>query len=219
MTPPLPPSTTGHDDARREAPAAARNRGPILAVLRRHLPARGGLVLEVASGTGEHAVHFAAALPALVFQPSDPDPEARASADAWARGSRLSNLRPALALDAAAPPEDWPLARADAVLCVNMIHIAPWTAALGLVRGAARLLPPGGPLILYGPFRRGGRHTAPSNAAFDAALRAQDPAWGVRDLEAVAEEAAARGFGPPEVEAMPANNLTLVFRRRADPAP
>ena len=210
MTPPPP-----EHDARREAPAVARNRDPILAVLRRHLPAR-GLVLEVASGTGEHAVHFAAALPALVFQPSDPDPEARASADAWARASGLTNLHPALALDAAAAPEAWPVQRADAVLCINMVHIAPWAAALGLIRGAARVLPPGGPLALYGPFRREGRHTAPGNAAFDAALRAEDPAWGLRDLEAVAEEAAGQGFGPPVVEAMPANNLTVVFRRNGE---
>jgi hypothetical protein len=179
------------------------------------LPAT-GLVLEVASGSGEHALHLAAALPHLVFQPSDPDPAARASIDAWAAGAGLPNLRPALALDAAAPPAAWPIARADAVLCINMIHIAPWEAALGLVAGAARLLvAPGAPLVLYGPFRRGGAHTAPSNAAFDASLRAQDPRWGVRDLEAVAGAAAEAGFGPPEAIAMPANNLTVVFRRRA----
>jgi hypothetical protein len=123
-------------------------------------------------------------------------------------------MRPALPLDAAAP-ETWPIAAADAILCVNMIHIAPWAATLGLLRGAARLLPPGAPLFLYGPFRRGGAHTAPSNAAFDESLRARDPAWGVRDLEAVA--AAAEGFGPPELIPMPANNLTVVFRRSAAP--
>ncbi len=199
-------------DDRRHAPAAARNRDVILGVLRRHLPAA-GLVLEVGSGSGEHAVHLAAALPGLVFQPSDPDAGARASIDAWARAAGLANIRPALALDATAPPAAWPVARADAVLSVNMIHIAPWAAALGLVAGAARVLPPGGPLILYGPFRRAGAHTAPSNADFDARLRAEDPAWGVRDLEAVAEAAAAAGFAPPMVEAMPANNLMLVFRR------
>jgi hypothetical protein len=199
-------------DLRRHAPATLRNREPILDSLRRHLPAA-GLVLEVASGTGEHAVHFARALPALVLQPSDPEAGARASIDAWARASGLPNLRPALALDATAPPADWPLPRADAVVCINMAHIAPWAATLGLVRGAAALLPAGGPLLLYGPFRREGRHTAPSNAEFDAMLRAQDPAWGVRDLEAVAEAAVAQGFGPPEVEAMPANNLLVVFRR------
>ena len=197
-------------DARRHAPATARNRDPILAVLRRHLPPTGTL-LEISAGTGEHAVHFAAAFPGLTWQPTDPDPGARASIAAWAREAKLNNLRPPLALDAAA--EDWPVDRADAVLCINMIHIAPWPAGLGLLRGAARILPPGGPLILYGPFKRGGAHTAPSNAAFDAGLRAQDPAWGVRDLETVAAEAAAAGFGPPELVEMPANNLMPIFRR------
>ncbi|MBY0333278.1 MAG: DUF938 domain-containing protein [Acetobacteraceae bacterium] len=201
-------------DPRRSAPAALRNRDAILSALRTLLPPA-GLVLEVASGSGEHAVHFAAALPDLVFQPSDPDPRARASIDAWVAGAGLPNLRPALALDAAASPAAWPIARADAVLCINMVHIAPWEAALGLVRGAAALLPAGAPLVLYGPFRRGGAHTAPSNAAFDAALRAEDPRWGVRDLEAVAQAAAA-GFGPPTVVPMPANNLVLAFRRAAE---
>ena len=197
-------------DPRRFAPAAARNRDPILDAIRGHLPAA-GLVLEVASGSGEHAIHFAAALPGLAFQPSDPDAAARASIDAWAAASGLPNIRPALAIDAAAP--GWPVAAADAVVCINMIHIAPLAAAEGLMRGAAAILPPGAPLILYGPYRRGGAHTAPSNAAFDADLRGRNPAWGVRDLEAVAALAAAQGFGPPEVIEMPANNLTVVFRR------
>ena len=200
-------------DPRRFAPAALRNRDAILGVLRSVLPAT-GLVLEVASGSGEHALHFAAALPGLVFQPSDAAPAARASIDAWAAGAGLPNLRPALALDAAAAAADWPIARADALLCVNMIHIAPWEAALGLMAGAARLL------------RRRGRRWCSTGRSAAAAptpppptppsttpLRAQDPRWGVRDLEAVAEAAAAAGFGPPEVVAMPANNLTLVFRR------
>jgi len=201
-------------DARCHAPATLRNRDPILAVLLRHLPAIADMpVLEVASGSGEHALHFAAALPGLMFQPSDPDPAACASIDAWARLARLPNLRPALALDATA--EEWPIEAAAAVLCINMIHIAPWAATEGLLRGAARLLPSGGPLYLYGPFRRGGHHTAPSNTAFDADLRARDPAWGVRDLEAVAEAAARGGFGPPLVEAMPANNLSVLFPRGA----
>jgi len=199
-------------DARRHAPATARNRDAILTALRRHLPAR-GLVLEVASGTGEHAVHFAAALRHLTFQPSDPDPDARASIDAWARDAGLPNLRAALALDVTAPDWEEAAGRADAVLCVNMVHIAPWAATKGLMRGAARLLPVGGVLCLYGPFRREGRHTAPSNAAFDAQLRASDPAWGVRDLEAVGNEAAARGFAPPVVKETPANNLFVAFRR------
>jgi len=197
-------------DARRHAPATARNRDPILAVLRQHVPET-GLLLEVSAGTGEHAAYFAAAFPGLVWQPTDPDPGARSSIAAWARAAKLNTLRPPLDLDAAA--EDWPVARADAVLCINMIHIAPWAAGLGLLRGAARILPPGGPLILYGPYKQGGTHTAPSNAAFDAGLRAQDPAWGVRDLEVVAAEAASLGFDGPAVVAMPANNLMLIFRR------
>jgi SAM-dependent methyltransferase len=195
-------------DPRRSSPAAARNRDAILDVLRRVLPAR-GLVLEVASGTGEHAAHFAAALPVLDFQPSDPSPEARASVDAWCAG--LPNVRPALALDAAA--EAWPVERADAVLCINMAHIAPWAATLGLLRGAARVLARGAPLALYGPWRREGVPTAPSNEAFDASLRAQHPEWALRRLEDFAHEAAAAGFGAPEVVEMPANNITVVVRR------
>ena len=195
---------------KRQAPAAARNRQPILDVLRPRLPYR-GLVLEVASGSGEHALHFAAALPGLVFQPSDPDPEARASIDAWVADSGLANLRPALALDASAP--GWPVSAADAVVCCNMIHISPWSSAVGLVAGAARVLPPGGLLYLYGPYRRGGRHTAPSNEAFDIDLKRRNPAWGVRDLEAVAGLAADAGFGRSEVVEMPANNLSVAFRK------
>jgi len=199
------------DDPRRFAPATARNRDPILEVLRGVLPP-GGLVLEIASGSGEHAVHFAAALPGLTFQPSDPDAAARASIDAWVAETGLAGIRPALALDAGAP--GWPVERADAVLCINMIHISPWSATEGLLRGAAAILPAGAPLVLYGPYRRGGAHTAPSNAAFDADLRARNPEWGVRDLEEVAGLAAREGFGPPAVTAMPANNLVVVFRRR-----
>lgn len=196
---------------RRHAPAAARNRQPILDVLRPRLP-EAGLVLEVASGTGEHVAHFAAALPDLTFQPSDPSAAARASIDDWAATSGLANIRPAIALDTEAP--GWPIERADAVLCSNMIHIAPWSAAIGLIAGAARVLPPNGPLHLYGPYRRGGRHTAPSNDAFDRQLRDSNPAWGVRDIEAVRELAAAHGFEEPEVIDMPANNLSVIFRRR-----
>ena len=198
------------DDARLYAPAAARNRQPILDVLKQHLPAE-GLVLEVASGTGEHVVHFAQACPGLVFQPSDPDPAHRASIDAWTAALGLANVRPAVALDVTA--EVWAVAAADALLCSNMIHIAPWAAAVGLMRGAGRVLPPGGLLYLYGPYKRGGQHTAPSNAAFDASLRAQNPAWGVRDLEAVAGLAADNGFAQPSIVQMPANNLSLVFRK------
>jgi SAM-dependent methyltransferase len=197
-------------DARLFAPATARNREPILEVLQRHLPPR-GLVLEVASGSGEHTAHLAPAFPDLVFQPSDPDPDARASIDAWTAALGLTNVRPALALDAEAP--DWPIAAADVVLCINMIHISPWSAAEGLMRGAARALSKSGVLYLYGPFRREGQHTAPSNAAFDRSLRLQNPDWGVRDLEAVAALAETHGLGPPAVEQMPANNLSLVFRK------
>jgi SAM-dependent methyltransferase len=196
-------------DRRLHAPATSRNREPILAVLRRHLPVR-GLVLEIASGSGEHAVHFAAALPQLVFQPSDPDPDARASIDAWIASSGLNNVRPALALDVTQEP--WPVDEAAAVLCINMAHISPWSATEALVRGAARILPPGGVLYLYGPYKRDGARTAPSNEDFDASLRARNPDWGVRDLEAVAALAAAHGFGEPTVERMPANNFSLVFR-------
>lgn len=197
-------------DAKLSSPAALRNRDPILGVLRAHLPPS-GLVLEVASGSGEHVVHFAAALSGLEFQPSDPDPACRASIDARAEAEGHGNVRPAIDLDAGAA--EWPIRAADAVLCINMVHISPWPATVGLMRGAARLLGPGGILYLYGPFRREGRHTAPSNEAFDRDLRARNPAWGVRDLEAVAGEAAARGFSSPTVVAMPANNLSLVFRR------
>jgi hypothetical protein len=198
------------NDARIEAPATQRNREPILAVLRTVLPAS-GLLLEIASGSGEHAVHFAQALPGLEFQPTDPDAARRASIDAWAAESGLANIRPALALDAAAP--SWPVAHSNAVLCCNMIHIAPWTAAVGLIAGAARVLPAAGALILYGPYRQGGAHTAPSNAEFDASLRARDPRWGIRDLEAIAALAAQAGFGGPAITEMPANNLCLVFRK------
>lgn len=198
-------------DARREAPAVARNREPIRAVLSRVLPAR-GLVLEIASGTGEHAVHFARAFPDLVWQPSDPDPLMRASIAAWIADAALSNVRPPLDIDACS--SDWPLTAADAVLCINMTHISPWETALGLMAGAARLLDEGSPLILYGPYKRDGRHTAPSNAAFDISLRARNPDWGVRDLEEIVAVAAQDGFRLAEVIEMPANNLSIVFRRR-----
>jgi hypothetical protein len=196
-------------DPRLFAPATERNRDAILAVLRRHLPLS-GLVLEVASGTGEHIAHFAASLPHLRFQPSDPVAEHRASIDAWAAGSR--NIKPAIHLDTTA---EWPLIEIRAVLCINMIHIAPWQATEGLFAGAAQLLEPADMVFLYGPFRRAGAHTAPSNEAFDADLRRRDPSWGVRDLEEVAALAAAHGFTEPEVGAMPANNLAVIFRRDA----
>ncbi len=196
---------------KRHAPAAERNREPILAVLRRVLPTA-GLVLEIASGTGQHAAHFARHLPGLAWQPSDRDPDALASIEAWRREAGLANLRAPVALDVARPP--WPIAAADAVFAANLIHIAPWAACEGLLRGAGAVLPPGGRLVLYGPFMIGGRHTAPSNAAFDADLRARDPAWGVRDLDAVTALAAAQALAYVERVAMPANNLTVVFERK-----
>lgn len=195
---------------KREAPAATRNRQPILDVLQPHLPEK-GLVLEIASGTGEHVVHYAAARPGLTFQPSDPDAGARASVDDWVRTLGLGNVKPALEIDVTR--ETWPVERADAVLCCNMIHIAPWEAAVGLVTGAGRLVPSGGLLFLYGPYRRGGRHTAPSNEAFDSDLKRRNSAWGVRDLEAVIELADLHGFAAPEIVEMPANNLSLLFKR------
>jgi SAM-dependent methyltransferase len=200
-------------DARTEAlaaPAVARNREAILAALRDVLPAS-GTVLEVASGTGEHVVHFAAALPALTWQPSDPEPAYRRSIAAHARAAGLANLRPPLDLDAASAP--WPIRRTDAILCINMIHIAPWAATLGLMEQAGRILAPGGPLFLYGAFRENGRHTTDSNAAFDADLQMRDPRWGVRDLEAVVRVAEDRGLRLDRRMTLPANNLGLVFRR------
>jgi hypothetical protein len=206
-------------DARRSAPAAARNREPLLEVLRAVLPAAGapGTVLEIASGSGEHALHFADALPGLFFQPSDPDSESRESIAAWRQHAGLANLRAPLALDATQEPTDWPLSGVApplrAILCINMIHIAPWEACLGLLAGASHWLGAGDPLLLYGPFRRAGVHTAPSNDAFDVSLRSRDSRWGVRDLEAVSDEASRRGFALDRVVAMPANNFSVVLRR------
>jgi hypothetical protein len=192
-------------------PATARNREPILDVLRDYLPDTGH-VLEIASGSGEHVLHFARACPGLVFQPSDPDPRCRASIEAWAMDDpRLTNVRPPLAFDVMDP---WPPLKVSAVLCINMIHIAPWAATRALIAGAGRLLDPSGLLYLYGPYKRAGVHTAPSNAVFDASLRAQDPAWGVRDLEDVAALATDAGFEEPAIRPMPANNLSLIFRKR-----
>jgi SAM-dependent methyltransferase len=169
-------------------------------------------VLELASGSGEHAVFFAAALPGVIWQPSDPDPRARASIAAFRDAGAPPNLLPPVALDASAAAE-WPIAGAAAVVCINMVHIAPWSACEGLMAGAARVLPPGGVLYLYGPFREEGRHTAPSNEAFDADLRARDPRWGVRDLGEVIALARRHGLAYRETVAMPANNRSAVFRR------
>lgn len=195
---------------RLSSPAAQRNRDPILDVLRMHLPPK-GLVVEVASGSGEHVVHFARHLPGLTFQPSDPDEGARASIDSWAAESKLANVRPALDFDVTRQP--WPFVNAAAILCINMVHISPWRATEALIAGAARHLVPGGVLYIYGPYKRGGTHTAPSNAAFDESLRIRNPEWGVRDLEVVAELAMDAGFSEPAITPMPANNLSLVFQR------
>lgn len=199
---------------RAHAPATLRNRESILAVLRRVLPAE-GLVLEIASGTGEHAAFLAPRLGAgLEWQPSDARAEALSDIDGYAEESGCPRIHPAILLDVTAA--SWPITKADAVFCANMIHIAPWSAAEGLFAGAARILPTGAPLILYGPFKRQGAHTAPSNERFDAALRAQDPRWGVRCLETeVMSLALDRGFALDEIVPMPANNLTVVFRQQA----
>jgi hypothetical protein len=196
---------------KRHAPATERNRDAIAAVLRQVLPEQ-GLLLEVAAGTGEHAVYLAPLLPGLRWQPSDPDHEAISSIEAWQADSAADNLLAPVLLDAAS--DTWPIDRADAILCINMVHISPWAATEGLMRGAARLLPQGGPLVLYGPYRRARVPTAPSNEAFDASLKARDPAWGLRDLESVQAEAQGQGLVFERLYEMPANNLSLVFRKR-----
>lgn len=197
-------------DPRLQAPATARNRDPILEVLRGVLP-ESGLVLEVASGSGQHVVYFGQHFPHLTFQPSDPDAASLQSIPAYTHDAGVANVLPPVLLDAAS--NDWPLASADAIICINMIHIAPWRACEGLLRGAGKLLRSGAPLYLYGPYRRTEVVTAPSNDAFDAALKSRDPEWGLRDLEAVAKLAASQGFSAPMITEMPANNLSVVFRR------
>ena len=200
----------GGTEARRHAPATLRNRDAIVAVLADWLPSAGA-VLEVASGSGEHIVHFAAAFPHLDWQPSDPDPDALTSIAAWSAEAGLANLAPPLMIDAASP--DWPLDSADALLCINMVHISPWAATPGLFAGAARLLPVGAPLVLYGPYVEADVATAESNLAFDASLRARNPEWGLRDTADVKAAATEAGFAFAERRAMPANNLMLLFRR------
>lgn len=196
-------------DARETAPSPERNKQPILEVLARVLPPRGH-VLEIGSGTGQHIAHFARALPLLTFQPSEMDAERHASIAAWVAAGNLSNVKPPLAIDVTQRP--WPVVAADAVVCINVIHIAPWEATLALMAGAGTLLLAGGVLVTYGPYMRGGAHTSQSNAAFDASLRARNPAWGVRDIDKLAEVAAAEGLALQEAIPMPANNFTLVWR-------
>jgi hypothetical protein len=198
------------DDRRRHAPATQRNREPILAVLRRVLPAHGTL-LEIAAGSGEHALFFASALPSLAWLPSDADADAVESIAAWRKAEGPPNLGAPLLLDVTS--HDWPVATVEAIFNANMIHISPWSACLALLAGAGRHLVHGGVLVLYGPYKIDGVHTAPSNAAFDADLKSRNPDWGVRDLEEVAKVAAREGLYLEETIPMPANNQTLVLRR------
>lgn len=206
MTDTLPPGATS-------APSALRNRGPIATVLRPRLP-QAGTVLEVASGSGEHAVYNAAAFPHLNWQPSDVHPAALASIAAWRAQAALPNLLAPVRIDAATL-EEWPIARAEAVICINMIHISPWAASLGLMRGVARVLPSGGRLFLYGPYLEGDVETAPGNVEFDLDLKRRDTRWGLRRVADVVALAAEHGLMFEERIAMPANNLLLVFSRRS----
>ena len=200
---------TGLDD-RRSADHVARTAVPITDVLKCILPAS-GLVLEIASGSGEHALHFARAFPHLLWQPTDADPVALRSVEAWRTAEGLPNLLAPVHLDAAA--DAWPVARADAILCINMVHISPWAATVGVLRGAGRLLKTGAPLYLYGAYRQQGVETAPSNEAFDRSLRSRNPEWGLRNVEDVAAEAGRHGLALKRIVPMPANNLSVVFRR------
>lgn len=209
MTSPPPFELTPGGNDKRSAPHVARNADAIIEVLRGVLPQE-GLVLEVASGSGEHAVRFARAFPDLSWQPSDPDPVSLRSIEAWRQAERLPNLLAPVSLDAAA---EWPLERADAIVCINMVHISPWAATEGLMRGAGRLLAPGSPLYLYGAYRQSGVPTAPSNEAFDLSLRERNPLWGLRQLDEVTAEAGRHGLSLESVVPMPANNLSVIFRK------
>jgi hypothetical protein len=194
------------------APSALRNREPIGEVLKAWLP-EAGEVVEIAAGTGEHALYFAAAFPNLVWRPTDPDETARASIAAWREAEGTPNLRPPALLDAA-DPASWPISRADGIVCINMIHISPWASTEGLMAGADKILPPGGILYLYGPYLEPGVETVPSNLAFDADLKRRNPAWGLRDLDVVKALATQHGLEFAARVAMPANNLSVVFRKR-----
>jgi hypothetical protein len=207
VTSPQPFVFDGTGDLKRHAPATERNRDAIVEVLRAVLPPA-GLILEVASGTGEHAVHFARAFPALIWQPSDSDPAGLASIAAWREEAALPNLLAPVALDAAA---NWPIKTADAVVCINMVHISPWAATVGLFAGAAAILATGAPLYLYGPYHRQGVATAPSNSDFDASLRARNPEWGLRSVDDVAAVGKRNGLHLSSLIEMSANNLSLVF--------
>ena len=198
-------------DGRLVVSSAERNRGPILKVLERVLP-RTGLVLEVASGTGQHVVHFAQALEWLSWQPTDMDAACRRSITAWLATAEFANVRQPLDLDVRELP--WRVPTLDAIVCLNLIHIAPWSVATALFAGAGLALPETGLLYLYGPYSVQGRHTAPSNAAFDSALCAENPEWGLRDLKEVESLAKDKGFDLAETIEMPANNLSVLFRKR-----
>jgi hypothetical protein len=203
-------------DQRKFAPATQRNREPILEVLLQILPQH-GTVLEIASGTGEHATFFSYHLAPRQWLPSDPNPELRASISAWAEFFPCDVLQPPIDLDASAaiwPVEKEPLLEPliSAIVNINMIHISPWSTCLGLMAGAGRILPPGGILYLYGPYKQNGEHTAPSNAAFDESLQAENPDWGVRNLEDVIAAAAVKNLTLQETRIMPANNLSLIFK-------
>lgn len=200
---------TPTESARRSAPAALRNREPIAEVLADWLPAS-GLMLEIASGTGEHAVYFAERFSRLEWQPSDLHEDALSSIAAWRKAAGLPNVRAPIVIDAGEP--GWPIERADAVLSINMVHISPWSSALGLLDGAAKVLPANAPLILYGPWFQAGVAAAPGNLAFDSDLKQRDPSWGLRLVEDFAAEAEARGFALVETRDMPANNLMLLLR-------
>jgi SAM-dependent methyltransferase len=195
-------------EAKRHAPATERNRDAIVEVLQGILPP-GGQVLEIASGTGEHIVHFARSFPHLTWQPSDPDPVALASIKAWREETASSNLLQPIQIDASA---EWPVDHADAIICINMVHISPWAATGGLFRNAGRVLPIRGLLYLYGPYRRHGMPTAPSNDQFDQSLKERNPAWGLRQVEEVVAEAATAGLFLEHLVEMPANNVSLIFR-------
>lgn len=197
-------------DDRRSAPHVARNSDAIIDVLRGILPDK-GTVLEVASGSGEHILRFAAAFSTLQWQPSDPDPVARRSIEAWRASERPSNLLAPLELDASS--SEWPRVTPVAILCINMVHISPWSATVGLMRNAGQLLAPGETLYLYGAYRRYGVQTAPSNEAFDLSLKSRNPGWGIRRLEDVVAEAERNGLALQSISEMPANNLSVVFRR------
>lgn len=197
-------------DAKLSSPAALRNRDPIANLLRDVLP-QNGTVLELASGSGEHVIHFATLFPDLVWQPSDPSPQARASIVEWVNTEAMTNVLPPLDIDASS--QTWPVERADAMIAINMVHISPWPATEGLLKGAARLLPSGAPLILYGPYRRQDQQMVPSNIEFDASLRARNPEWGIRLLEDVQTLAEQSGLLLTSVTDLPANNLGVVFSR------